>query len=97
MLSQVTKPERQMVIGVGDRAEGRQAGQVGTMKYSPPVPIDGTRALEIQLPLGTPGAREPDSESVFVADRGLHTIDQTGLGDAGHPAEASARQGPLRR
>ena len=56
------------------------------------VPIDGTRALAIWLPLGTPGLRELDNESVFVADQGLRIIDRTSLGDAGassrgcHPA-----------
>lgn len=92
---QVTKPERQVVIGAGDSAtEGRQAGQVKTIKYSPPVPIDGTRALEMRLlPLGAPGLREPDSKSVFVADRGLQTIAWTNLGDAGASSKSDHSSG----
>ena len=46
----------------------------------------------IWLPLGTPGLKELDNESVFVADQELKIIDRTSLGDAGtssrgcHPA-----------
>ena len=56
------------------------------------MPIDGTRALAIWLPLGTAGLRELDNESVSVADQGLRIIDRTSPGDAGHPAEAATQQ-----